>query len=201
MNRGNEIAAAIRKKTYHFEYASWVDELKTNPHPIGALADSEIHKLDFHGKVYIAPLTTVGNLPFRRICVDFGADITCSEMVMCSNLLKSQSSEWALLRRHPSEKCFGVQLATGRVEDACAVCEMIRRDMNVDFVDFNTGCPIDSIGRTGAGAGLLMKVGRMKRIVGGMLSSLDRIPLLVKTRTGDHENTTHRLIPQLQVRL
>ena len=120
-------------------------------------------------------------------------------MVMCGNLLKSQSSEWALLRRHPSETCFEVQLATGRIEDACAICEVIRRNLNVDFVDFNTGCPMDSVGRTGAGAGLLMKVGRLKRIVGGMLSSLEQVPLLVKTRTGDHENTTHRLIPKLQV--
>ena len=155
--------------------------------------------IDFHGKIYIAPLTTVGNLPFRRICVDLGADITCSEMAMCGNLLKSQSSEWALLRRHPCEKCFGIQLATGKVEDAARVCEIIRRDLHVDYVDFNTGCPIDGVGKAGAGAGLLMKVGRLKRIAQSMLNSLETIPLVVKTRTGDHENTTHRLIPQLQV--
>ena len=141
----------------------------------------------------------MGNLPFRRICVNLGADITCSEMVMCDNILHSRSSEWALLRRHASERCFGVQLVTGKVEDATRVCELIRREMNVDFVDLNTGCPMSGVGRAGAGAGLLMKVGRMKRIVQGMLTSLDRIPLVVKTRTGDHENTTHRLIPQLQV--
>lgn len=205
-NESSSLCLQLRKKKYQFEYHpsnkshDSLDTSESSPSypPIGGIGDPEYHPVDFRRKIYVAPLTTMGNLPFRRICVDMGADITCSEMALCGNLLKCQSSEWALVRRHPCEKIFGVQLASGKVDDAAYVSELLRRELHVDFVDFNVGCPMDALSRAGAGAGLLMKVGRLKRIATVMLDSLQNVSLMIKIRTGDHENTSHKLIPQLQ---
>jgi hypothetical protein len=45
---------------------------------------------DIHNQLFLAPLTRGGNLPFRRLCVDFGANYTMSEMVFARHLYKVQ---------------------------------------------------------------------------------------------------------------
>ncbi|XP_044900348.1 tRNA-dihydrouridine(47) synthase [NAD(P)(+)]-like isoform X2 [Felis catus] len=159
----------------------------------------EKRKLDIHGKLYLAPLTTCGNLPFRRICKRFGADVTCGEMAVCTNLLQGQTSEWALLRRHQCEDVFGVQLE-GAFPDTMTKCaELLNRTIEVDFVDINVGCPIDLVYKKGGGCALMNRSAKFQQIVRGMNQVLD-VPLTVKIRTGVQErvNLAHRLLPELR---
>ncbi|KAJ0076826.1 hypothetical protein Patl1_36576 [Pistacia atlantica] len=142
--------------------------------------------IDFRGKLYLAPLTTVGNLPYRRVCKVLGADITCGEMAMCTNLLQGQASEWALLRRHSSEDLFGVQICGAYPDTVTHTVELIDQECTVDFIDINMGCPIDIVVNKGAGSSLLTKPMRMKSVIAAASGTVDK-PITVKVRTGFFE--------------
>jgi tRNA-dihydrouridine synthase 3 len=145
--------------------------------------------LDFRDQVLLAPLTKGGNLPFRRLCVDFGAVITCSEMAYARQLVRGKRSEFALLRKHESETCFGVQLAVGRVEDGLAAGRTAI-ERGAAFVDVNAGCPIHDVVRRGMGATLLQRPAAFARLVEALVDGLD-VPVTVKIRAGWNERTVN----------
>jgi tRNA-dihydrouridine synthase 3 len=130
----------------------------------------------------MAPMTKGSNLPYRRLCIELGAHVLVSEMVVARRLKQRRKSEFALVRRAPGEPCFGVQLA-GTNPDEMAWAAALVEARGADFVDVNLGCPIDHFTRKGLGAALARQPNRVRRIVERMRTAV-RIPVTVKIRLG-----------------
>lgn len=152
-------------------------------------------QVDFKDKLVLAPLTTIGNLPFRRICKRFGADITIGEMALSHQLLAGSIQEWALVHRHESEDVFGVQIAGSTVEQVTQVTEILNKLTTVDFIDLNVGCPVDLMCQQGLGSALLTRLTRLEDLVTGMAQT-SQVPVTVKVRIGKDWNhpVTHSQI-------
>ncbi len=134
------------------------------------------------GALVMAPMTKGSNLPYRQLCVELGARVLVSEMVVARRLKQRRRGEFALIRRAPGEPCFGVQLAGNSPDElawAAALCEA----RGADFIDLNLGCPIDHFTRMGLGAALGRKPNRVARIVQAMRAAVT-IPVTVKIRLG-----------------
>ncbi len=163
----------------------------------------------------LAPLTTQGNLPFRRMCVDLGAQITYSEMAMSMSLLQGQKSEWALMRAHASEAKpptyepqepivrgydnskdfrFGAQIAANKPWQALKATEILTKLCpHLRVIDLNCGCPIDLVYRQGAGSALLDSQGKLEKIIRGMNAVSGDVPISVKIRMGTKDNKPNAL--------
>ncbi|KAI6175924.1 TRNA-dihydrouridine(47) synthase [NAD(P)(+)] [Aphelenchoides bicaudatus] len=200
----NALQISIRKREYDFAVADEACKKFANPNiPSGAMNREKV-KLDMRslkGKTYLAPLTTVGNLPFRRLCVELGAEITCGEMAIATNFLRPNggANEWPLLKRHHTEKIFGVQLAGGYPDTLSKTAQIIRENVDVDFVDLNLGCPIDMINDKGGGCCLGNRPNKLFPVVKTMQEALGDIPLTLKMRYGlkNNEYTAHAIMNQL----
>ena len=169
----------------------------------------------------LAPLTTQGNLPFRRLCVGLGAQVTYSEMAVSLPLIQGQKSEWALMRAHESEVVspaykrkaaivtgydnandirFGAQIAANKHWQALKATEVLSKlCSSLRVIDLNCGCPIDLICRTGAGSAMLDNQSKLEKMIRGMNAVSGEIPITVKIRMGTKDNkpSAHKLVERL----
>ncbi|CAH1183426.1 unnamed protein product [Phaedon cochleariae] len=212
-----EVQTALRKRTYNFDLSESLikyndcirkkEEVSKDVKLVGSVTDEDIIKLkakekkkiDFTNKLFLSPLTTVGNLPFRRICKEYGADITCGEMAMCTTLLQGASHEWALVKRHKSEDIFGVQLCANNPHFLTKCGEMLQKEADIDFIDLNVGCPIELVYTNGGGCGMMRRTRVFESCIKNLTDILS-IPLTVKMRMGvySNDNIAHKLAPMVR---
>lgn len=147
-----------------------------------AVATGQHPRMDFRGRVFLAPLTKGGNLPFRRLCLRHGCAVTMGEMAYAYQVVRRSKSELALLRKHPEETCFGAQIAASRAPDAIAA-GLAAAERGAAWVDLNCGCPIHDVVKRGMGAVLLQRPAQLARLVGELVRGVP-VPVTVKIRLG-----------------
>lgn len=133
-------------------------------------------------RVFLGSLTNVGNKPFRRLCKDFGAPATISEMVISYYAAKGGAQDLALMRKHESEDIFGVQLEGSHIDKIVAAAQRAE-SLGASFIDFNAACPHASVIKHGAGAQLLTKPEKLSQILSALCEAVS-VPVTLKMRKG-----------------
>jgi tRNA-dihydrouridine synthase B len=141
-----------------------------------------IGRYRLEGRVFLAPMAGVTDLPFRRLCRRMGAALAAGEMLAADPRLW----DTPLSRRrrdHSGEPGPRVvQIAGG---DPQAMADAARRnaDAGAEIVDVNMGCPAKRVCNRDAGSALLRDEALVAAILDATVRAVD-VPVTLKIRTG-----------------
>jgi tRNA-dihydrouridine synthase B len=133
-------------------------------------------------KVVAAPMAATTNIPFRKICQEFGAALTFSGMVNSDMLIKDCTHTLRLAVFDEIERPIALQLFghnAYHLADAAKALETLRPDI----IDINAGCPVQKITRFGSGSALLKDLNKFGNVVRTVVDAV-KTPVSVKIRTG-----------------
>lgn len=131
----------------------------------------------------LAPLAGYGDIAFRRLCRDFGAALTVTEMVSAKGLVYANGKTESLLRLAPNETPSCVQLF-GSDPDYFAKALRLPVLDKFDIIDINMGCPVPKVTKCGEGGALMLDIPRAQAIVRACKKSSGGRPVTVKHRIG-----------------
>jgi tRNA-dihydrouridine synthase B len=132
--------------------------------------------------ILLAPMEDVTDLPFRRICKRYGADIVYTEFISSDGLVRDAKRSMEKLRLAEEERPVAIQIFGG---DHDIMVEAARRaeDSGPDFIDINFGCWVKNVVVRNAGAALLKDPPQMQRLTRSIVDAVKK-PVTVKTRLG-----------------
>ena len=137
--------------------------------------------------VVLAPMAGVGNHPFRILCKEQGAGLVCSELVSARALRQQNKKSHDMLKITKEESPVSLQIFGSGIEDVVyAACTV--EQTGADIVDFNMGCPVPKVLKSGGGAALLCKPQMAQKLLKGIVKAVS-IPVTVKMRSGWDSNS------------
>jgi nifR3 family TIM-barrel protein len=151
-----------------------------------------IGSLFLPGNLFLAPVAGYSDRAFRSLCVEYGADFTCTELVSAEALVRlpvgpQASKSEALLRRGQGEARYAIQLF-GANPDVMYQAVLRLAPFRPDAVDINSGCPVPKVVKSGAGAALMRDPAVLGKVVEAVVraseEALGGVPVTVKMRSG-----------------
>src|SRR5277367_6499315 len=104
--------------------------------------------------VWLAPMTGVSDLPFRRLVKRFGVGMVVSEMIASRAMIMETRNCMRMATFDASEFPFAIQLA-GCDPEVMAEAAKLNEDRGAHLIDINFGCPVKKVVGGHAGSALM----------------------------------------------
>lgn len=140
--------------------------------------------------VFLAPMSGVSDLPFRRVVRRYGAGLVFSEMIASREALKQARLAPEKSPIYTDEFPVAVQLA-GCDPEAVAEAAKLSVENGAAIIDINFGCPVKKVVNNYAGSALMRDEPLAARIMEETVKAVPNIPVTVKMRLGwdaEHKN-------------
>ncbi len=157
--------------------------------PLGLydLMGINIGHIHIEDPVFLAPMSGISDLPFRRLVKSYGAGLVFSEMIASRAVLQEVTQSMRLNADNYAEEFpMAVQLA-GCDPDVMAEAAKINVDRGAAIIDINFGCPVKKIVKKFAGSALMQDEDLATQIMDAVVKAVN-VPVTVKMRLGWDEH-------------
>jgi len=135
-------------------------------------------------RVLLSPLAGVSDAPFRRICQELGAGLTYIEMLSAPGMPYENRKTKELVYRAPEEPILGAQMTGPDAEVLARGAEILmEKNLPVDTLDLNMGCPVKKIVSRGCGSAIVKNPELAGEMVRRTREAVD-VPVTSKIRIG-----------------
>ncbi len=144
-----------------------------------------IGNVTLENNLILAPMAGVTDLPFRILCKEQGAGLSCMEMVSAKAILYKNKNTKELLTIDKREHPVSLQLFGSDPEIISEIARQIE-ELPFDILDINMGCPVPKVVNNGDGSALMKQPLLAGKIIEKTAKAIQK-PLTVKIRKGFDE--------------
>lgn len=137
--------------------------------------------------VFLAPVTGVTDLPFRRLVKRYGAGLVFSEMIASRPMIDEYRHTAKVRADYGAEFPLAVQLA-GCEPDMMAEAARMTVDFGAAIIDMNFGCPVKRVVHKFSGSALMKDELLSAQIMEATVRAAS-VPVTVKMRLGWDETS------------
>lgn len=134
-------------------------------------------------KLALAPMAGVTDLAFRTICKELGCGLSYTEMVSAKALVYKDKKTKSLLAIGENESPIAVQIFGSDPISMGEGSALAMEISGADFIDINSGCPVNKIVKSGDGSAMMKNPENTQRVIEAVLRHV-KCPVTIKFRKG-----------------
>jgi len=138
--------------------------------------------------IFLAPMAGITDMPYRKLCKEFGAGMVYTEMVSSKAISYGSEKTKNLCEVFEDEHPVGVQIFGSNPKTMAETAESVSEF--ADIIDINMGCPATKIVKNGEGSALMKDLKLAESIIKEVVKA-SKVPVTVKMRKGYDDNNVN----------